>query len=325
MVTTRRKAIEYKVLSPADLVTEISTLRRHGYDVVGRSGIFGLPLILGSSDIDYAFRCARAELWYSHRGNSADLELILKAKLTAKTLKKHFYDEGTKQLNLVLTDGKSFTALDKRKIIELCYPWYSQSTYIDFCRIAKPENLGVTFFDQEGRYRYFRSYPLSSRTFRLVDGYIVIKVDRSKNMILFGQIMRPYTRTYSEFRDSFISDDSYTVFEHRGFAIPTSDRNLTLISFREGCIRFANLRLVSNHGSGLIVTSTVNSGRPFAAKALIVKEGHQLFDVSINIDNSMYLDVNDPNFPKISKAVTEIDDGTIFPDNGWMWGTPEIT
>jgi hypothetical protein len=116
------------------------------------------------------------------------------------------------------------------------------------------------------------------------------------------------------------------LFEHRGFLSPSSKPgNLFLISFREGAIRFSIVTVAPGNWTGAVLTSTRNSGRPFAAKALIVREGqNDLYDDDIKAmaDDPKYLDPEDPKCKAIKLQLRRLNSKTIFPNEGFMWGNP---
>jgi hypothetical protein len=311
----------------SQLREKIQKWKRQKYDIVGRAGKFGLPLVLGnakSESFDEAFHCALAELLFSYEKDEPDLRVLLESYFDEKTVLKRFIKKG--RINFL---GRKYQALTKRKIIAIAYPWYNQWLYLDLARIARVHRLDLTprgkpglspRDEHEGRYRYFRSYPLDSGTFQLSDGYITVRRDPLRNMLVFGQVARMY-KGFADIVD--IKDESTTLFEHRGFLIPGKTGNLFLISFREEAIRFSIVRVSPGNWIGTVLTSTRKTGRPFAAKALIVREGESdWYDQEIKAmeKDPKYLDPEDPQCQAIKAELRELNGKTIFPDDGFMWG-----
>lgn len=305
-----------------ELIDKIKGLKEEGYDLVARASKLNLPLVLGpeeGKDFNLAFHCAIAELSVCHDARDADLAIILKAHIDEKTMNSHFRDKKAKRLNLLTNSGTAYGPLIKRRIIGSTYPWFNQWMYLDFARITRPQQIDVkSFAGLAGRYRFFRSYPLPESKFQLSDGFLKIELDRTRNMIVFGQI----ARMFPGFEQWEIGRDN-NLFEHRGFVIPNDFGNLSLISFREGVVRFGIMKPSGPDWSGTVLTSTKASGRPFAAKALIVKEGsNALFHARIE-GRENFLDPDDANCKEARAQLARLNRKTMFENDWFMWGQPE--
>lgn len=316
MTTTPFKPIPYRKLGLPELAEEVSKLRSAEYDAVERAGKLGLPLVLGAEhgeDFKFAFRCALAELAVCHE--TSDLQLLLLSHFNVKTLDRHFpKDRKTKRWNLIASGADKCTPNEKKTIIGIVYPWFSESMYLSLARIGGRLKIDNYQERYEGCYRYFRSYPEGSH-FKMSDGYVMFKFDLERNMIAFGQI----ARMHADFNDKEVTQTSNTMFEHRGFVIPTDSENLTLLSFREGTIRTSIIKLFRGKGTGIVLTATRRDGRAFAARALVSREGTKFFSAKIKVIGK-FLDPNDPAVSEIETEMANVNDETIFLNKGWMWG-----
>lgn len=290
------------------LIEQIRALRRDRFDYVERAGKLQLPLVLGTREqFERAFHCAIAELTVTYGDRQKDLALILETYFDRKTI-AHFYDTHGR-LNFL--QRGTFTPISKRRIIGIAYPWYNQWLYLSLARATRTYYLdSSTHLELEGKYRYFRYYPKSSSKFVIGDGFIVIAVDRKRNMILFGDQSRNY-------RDA-------TIFEHRGFVLPSRMGRVSLMGFRDDVIRMATIEHPGQDiSSGILSTVTRGNGRPFSSKFILVREGVSgLYDLEIPSLDFETFDPNSKQYRIIETELSKLNEGTAFVNEGFLWGGP---
>jgi hypothetical protein len=306
-------------MHPTDFVEKVKALRKSEYDIVERAGLLGLPLVLGetkSKSFNLAFHCAIAELAVRFEKNGSGLDKDLLGQFDKKTVRKHFFNKHSLLPSVLASDAEAFTEGTREKIICMAYPWFNARLYSDLARITESINAEDNN-NYTGKYRYFRSYPKDSSTFELSDGFLDVRFDPIRRMLVFGQI----ARMHDDFDQKTFDDENNTLFEHRGFVLVGVAGNISLISFRQGVIRFSVLRWRPGDWSGIVLSTTRQNARPFAAKALIVKEGRsELYAKNMGLVRSKFLDPDDLDCKSIKSQMEAMNKNTIFVENGWMWG-----
>jgi len=210
-------------------------------------------------------------------------------------------------------------------MIAIAYPWFNQWLYFDLARITRKYKMNVTTYKEYvGRYRFFRYYPEPTNNFYLSDGYLKVELDCSRNMIVFGQI----ARTYKDFYGIKFADANNTRYEFRGFVFPAEPGNLCFVSFTEELIRYGIIRLSPGHWSGIgtVLAAARVDGRPFAARALIAREGHSnLYNKEIPVlsDDIRFLDSNSEACNSVLQHIQQMNAKTVFEKEAFMWGDPE--
>jgi hypothetical protein len=288
------------------LISRLTELRSAGYDVVERCAALELPLVLrDESSRERALAAALAELEICYQRSQHDFEVVLKSQFGRSIVSQFRGDEG---LLTVLAKG-AYQSAGRDRIIGVVYPWYNSGLYTNLIRITRETGLDVSAYSYlAGRYRYFRFFPVNSTRFRLMDGQLDIDLDKSDNMICFGQRSMNHTRKG---------------YEHRGFVLPGQDK-IDLISFRSGTLRLGSVwgHDLGPISSGIILTATKGSKRPFAARAMIVKEGSsRLYDLVIpkNKDGTAYI-ARSAEYQEALKEFKKMSSATVFADANFMWG-----
>lgn len=303
-----------RIFDPADAaarVNEIAALRMANYDLVERAGKLQLPLILGREEFNYVFNCALAELIVVYSDHPEELEVLMESYFDRKTIRTHFFTSG--RLNL-LNPRALYTQLAKRRIIGIAYPWYNEWMYLALARITRSHNIKVQAYRRlVGNYRYFRYYPISSSTFRIMDGYMVMGVDESRNIIAFGDRSRAY-------RDR-------DIFEHRGFVLPSDTGNLSLMGFRESVVRLGLVRHSRGGIShGILTSATRRLGRPFSSRFLMVQQGlSELYDIEIpSLNRTAFFDQSSDQYRYVEAKLSDALQNSVFANEGLMWGDPSV-
>jgi hypothetical protein len=306
-------------IPPTELIDRVRALQKSKYDIVERAGLLGLPLILGdarSAKFNTAFFCAVAELAVRFEKDNSGLEKDLLTQFDKKTIRAHFFKRGSLLPSVLASKAEDFTEGTKEKIIWMIYPWFNKHLYGDLARITG--SIGAENYKiYTGKYRYFRSYPKDDTTFELSDGFLDVRFDPTRRMLVFGQI----ARMHKDFDQSNLDDENNTFFEHRGFVLVGQPGNISLISFRQGVIRFSILRWTPDDWYGIVLSSTRKNARPFAAKALIVKDGRsEWYSKNMGLVRSKFLDPEDTDCKAIKTAMAAKNLDAISIERGWMWG-----
>ena len=320
-----------------DRLNEIISKIRRGkgrFDLVERCNLLGVPLTTRKAgDRERVFYAALAELIVAYGENSHTTSKLVKAYFGRATIEEHYRFGDL----FNLTYRTVYTPRAKDLTIAMAYPWCNPSIYMGLLRVNAEQRLDVQHYASrkrsanrsssgelagcEGKYRYFRAYPVNERAFVLRDGYLNVEIDTSTNMICFGHASQNW-------KNGSFEDGEY---EHRGLVIP-GDFKTDLISFREGLTRFASIagQLGGSKKAyeGIVMTATRGlvrgRKRPFIAQVLLFKEGHDLYKINIpksRTDDAF--DTDNENYRAVQSYFKKVFAATVDEANGFMWGVSE--
>jgi hypothetical protein len=281
-------------------------------DIVERCS--DLPLVLDDESRKKAFHSAIAELEAALQIDGAkgaaldDFKLMMSGNFGRTIVDQYHRDDDTWSA----LHKSSYRHYERDRIIGLVYPWYNYSLYTDLLRVVRESNLDITAHHGiTGKYRYFRFFPKDNRHFTLMDGDFDIEIDKNHNMLCFGQRSMNHRGTG---------------YEHRGFVFPGVDK-ADFLTFRGGAMRLGTIHGdLKRRSNAILLTSTRGNKRPFAARVLIVKEGQDLYDLELpKVDGKREFQVGTPQYDRVLQELTNIVDGTVFPEAGFMWGNKPTT